>query len=76
MDVTMCEGRECASEGFLSQATGALYCEDCGKPDVSQAMVRLQKALKRGDSVETATIYAVLASRTWRAARGEFGVER
>jgi hypothetical protein len=76
MNVTLCEGRDCASEGFLSQATGALYCEDCGKPDMHQAMVRLQKALKRGDSVETATIYAVLASRTWRAACGEFEGQR
>ena len=71
MDITMCDG-QCGSEGFFDQATGALFCDDCGKPDVGMAMVRLQKALKRGDTAETASIYAVMASRTWRAARGEF----
>ena len=66
MDITMCDG--CGAEGFFDQASGVLYCDDCGKPDVQQAMTRLFKSIKRGDQAELVNIFAPLASRTWQAA--------
>lgn len=70
MDITMCDG-QCGSEGFFDQATGALFCDDCGKPDVGQAMTRLRKSVTRRDEGAEMSIFAALADRTWRAARGE-----
>lgn len=69
MDLNMCDG-QCGSEGFFDQATGVLHCDDCGKPDVLQAMARLMKSIKRRDQAELVNIYAPLASRTWLAAIG------
>lgn len=65
---TMCAGTDCVSEGFFDQATGALFCEDCGKPDVGLAMTRLSKSLMRSDKYVELRRYAVLASATWAAA--------
>jgi hypothetical protein len=68
MDITMCASKDCASEGYLSLASGALFCEDCGKPDVALAMTRLSKSLIRKDEAAELRRYAILASATWAAA--------
>jgi len=68
MNDNMCQGIECASEGIYDQKTGALYCDDCGKPDVNVAMTRLSKSLMRQDDLAELRRYAILASATWAVA--------
>lgn len=65
----ICNG-ECGSEGFMD-ASGVLYCDVCGKPDVSQVLVRLQKSIKRHDSAAAMDHYATIVLRTIEAAQAE-----
>lgn len=76
MNITICND-QCGSEGYLSLTSGALFCDDCGKPALGLAMTRLSKSLIRKDGAVELRRYAILASATWAAAAtGEMAGDR
>ena len=58
---------KCGSEGYYAPFSGALFCDDCGKPALGLAMTRLSKSLIRKDEGEHLRRFALMVSATWEA---------